>query len=198
MAFEKFSSEQWLAIREVRRDWSVNIDWPKVRSLMEQAGRAYSATETQRAERWRSKAQKEALESAQRHLRHLRVTLSRLGNDLDGMPMDALIIIKKRLDQLAARYQTWCTPFTGRNNRHRERLENQLLAIWEEQLHGRIRTSKNKFGEPIGPLLRYLRRALTPILGESPGPSGLESIVAKAKKRRRRYTPKSRSGRQND
>jgi hypothetical protein len=203
MTFEKFTNEIWEAIRATRDDCPDYIDWPKARDLIEEAGRECSAVEDQREQRWRSREYKEALETAQRTLGRLRVKLSRLealspsGDDLQGLPDPGLKLHEERLNELASRYETWCTPFGGRSNRNRERLINRLLAIWEEQLHGRLRSSKsssrNKAQEPIGPLVRYLRLTLKAILGESPGPHGIKDIIDKAKNRRR-SNPGKRNG----
>jgi hypothetical protein len=123
--------------------------------------------------------------------------LSPLGDDLDGLPDLGFKRYEKRLDELATQYETWCTPFGGRKNRNRETLNNRLLSIWEEQLHGRLRSSKsssrNKAPEPAGPLVRYLTLTLKAILGESPGPHGIKDIIDKAKNRRRSKPRKRKS-----
>jgi hypothetical protein len=205
MTFEQFTElteEQWEAIRAIRRKWPDEVDWLKVRRAIEEAGRECSEIESLREQRGRSVEYKEALKSAQGNLRYLQNRLSRLemlspsGNDLDGLPDPGLELLEERLNHLRSQYETWSTPFGGRKNRNRETLRNRLLSIWEAQLHSRIGSSKNKVDEPIGPLLRFLRLTFMAILGESPGPSGLKSIIDKAKKRRRRGTSKRRkSGR---
>jgi hypothetical protein len=195
MTFEKFTDETWDAIRATRDGCPDEIDWPKARDLIEEVGRECSAVEDQREERRRSVAYKEDLDRARRNLIGLQAMLLRLeaqspsGDDLVGLPDPGLKRYEARLDELATQYETWCTPFGGRKNRNRETLNNRLLAIWEEQLHGRLRSSKsssrNKAEEPIGPLVRYLRLTLKAILGESPGPHGIKDIIDKAKNRRR-------------
>lgn len=201
--FTQFAQETWEAIRCVRRKWSGDIDWPEVRRAIEEAGREYSAIETQREQRRRSVEYKEDLERCQRYLRRLQGSMSQLEmlspsrDDLDGLPDPGLKLLERRLNDLRAQYEQWSTPFGGRRNRNRETLENRLLSIWKTQLHGRIGSSRDKFDEPIGPLLRFLKLTLTAITGASPGPHGLRTIVDKAKKRRRRVTstkPKSVRG----
>jgi hypothetical protein len=201
MTFEKLTEEQWEAIRVVRRKWAGEIDWLKVRHAIDEAGREFSEIETLREQRRRSVRYKEVLKHAQSNASGLRYrllelqTLSPQGGDLDGLPDPQ--IYKDRLDYLRAQYAIWSTPFGGRTNRIRETLNNRLLSIWEEQLHGQIRSSKDKVDEPIGPLLRFLTLTLKAIRGESPGPSGIKSIIDKAKKRRRgthrRQKPVSRT-----
>jgi hypothetical protein len=191
MTFKKFTDEQWEAIRAVRFTWPDEIDWLKVRRALEEAGREFSEIETQREQRRRSVEYKEALGSAQGHLRGLQKRLSQLetlspsAKDLDGLPDPGLKLYERWLKELCAEYETSSTPFGGRKNRNRERLEACLLTMWEKQLHGWVRSSRNEFNEPTGPLLRFLKRTLTPICGRSPGASGLESIIKKAKHRRR-------------
>jgi hypothetical protein len=196
MTFEKLTEKQWEAIRVVRRKWAGEIDWLKVRHAIDEAGREFSEIETLREQRGRSVRYKEVLELAQSHARALQYrllelqTLSPQGNDLDGLP--DLQIYQDRLDHLRAQYAIWSTPFGGRKNRIRETLINRLLSVWEEQLHGRIRSSKNKVDEPIGPLLRFLTLTLTAITGDAPRPSGIKSIIDQAKKRRRSGKSKRR------
>jgi hypothetical protein len=198
MTFKKFTKAQWAAIRAVRRIWPDEIDWLEVRRAIEEAGREFSEIETLREQRRRSVEYNEALGSARGHLRDLQERLSRLemlsplGNDLDGLPDPGLKLLERRLHDLRVQYEKWTTPFGGRKNRNRETLEAKLLTIWEKQLRGWVRSSKNKFDEPTGPLLRFLKLTLTPIMGESPGPSGLKSIIDKAKKRRRRGSSERR------
>ena len=197
--FTQFTQHEWAAIRAVRRVWPDEIDWLEVRRAIEEAGREFSEIETLREQRRRSVKYKEALESARRHLWDLRdrlermETLSPLGGDVDGLPDPGLKLHERRLKELSTQYEKWSTPFGGRKNRNRETLEAKLLTIWEKQLGGWVRSSKNKFDEPTGPLLRFLKLTLTPIMGESPGPSGLESIIDKAKKRRRRGSSRKRT-----
>ncbi|WP_439370822.1 hypothetical protein [Bradyrhizobium sp. DASA03120] len=187
--FTCFSDTQWQAIRAIRDDWPSNINWPEVRRQIEEAGREYAAVEYQREQRRRSAAYKTALYSARRSLIGLQFNLSRLEtlapSDLVGLPISDLKKIEKRLKELDTQYQTWSTPFVGRKSWIRETLINRLLDIWKKQLHGRLSSSRSKVGEPTGPLVRYLTLTLTAIQGESPGPHGIESIVDKAKKRRR-------------
>jgi len=187
--FTSLSDPQWQAIRAIRDDWPSNIDWPEVRRQIEEAGREYAAVEHQREQRRRSAAYKAALYSARRSIIGLQFNLSRLEtlapSDLVGLPISALKQFEKRFKELDAQYQTWSAPFGGRKSWIRERLINRLLAIWKNHLRGRLRTSKTNAQEPTGPLLRYLTLTLTAIQGESPSPHGIESIVDRAKKRRR-------------
>jgi hypothetical protein len=189
--FTQFTEEQWDAIRAVRRKWPDDIDWLKVRRALEEAGRQFAEVTAQREGRRRSKEYREFLRGAQWHLGGLQDRLSRLemlspsGRDLDGMPDPGLEWLEERLEQLSAEYERWSVPYAGKRNWIRETLENRLLDIWEGQLHGRVRSSKTADQEPAGPLLRFLRVTLTAIIGTSPRAWGLESIVDKAKKRRR-------------
>ncbi|UPJ25395.1 hypothetical protein [Bradyrhizobium sp. CW1] len=196
--FTQLTQETWEAIQAIRRKWPGEIDWSEVRRTIEEAGREFSEIENLREQRRRSVEYKAALETAQRTLGSLKVKLLQLeslspsGKDLDGLPDPDLKLHEARLDQLSAEYEKWSTPFGGRNNRNRERLENRLLSIWEEQLHGRLGSSLNKFDEPIGPLIRFLKLTLTAITGTRLGPHGIRSIIDKAKKRRRRGSSKER------
>jgi hypothetical protein len=196
--FTQLTHETWEAIRVVRRRWPEEIDWSKVRRAIEEAGREFSEIENQREQRRRSVEYKEALERAQGNLRGLQATLSQLemlspsGDDLDGLPDLGFELLEERLNHLRSQYATWSTPFGGRKNRNRETLKNRLLSIWEEQLHGQIRSSKNKVDEPAGPLLRFLTLTLTAITGDAPRPSGIKSIIDQAKKRRRSGKSKKR------
>jgi hypothetical protein len=194
--FEALREELWKAIRLVRRKWPDEIDWPKVHRLIEEAFQEFSEVTALREERGRSVRYKEVLQSAQSHAidlasRFLELqTLSPQGDDLEGLPDPKIYI--DRLDYLRAQYDIWSTPFGGRKNRIRETLINRLLSVWEEELHGQIRSSKNKVDEPIGPLLRFLTLTLTAITGEAPRPSGIKSIIDQAKKRRRSGKSKRR------
>lgn len=196
--FTQLTQETWEAIQAVRCKWPHEIDWSEIRRAIEEAGREFSEVETLREQRRRSVEYKAALETAQRTLGSLRVKLLQLeslspsGKDLDGLPDPDLKLHEARLAELRGQYEKWSTPFGGRNNRNRERLENRLLSIWEEQLHGRLGSSMNKFDEPIGPLIRFLKLTLTAITGSSPGPHGTRSLIRKAKKRRRRGSSKKR------
>jgi hypothetical protein len=187
--FEALRDELWKAVRSVRRKWPNEIDWPKVHRLIEEAFQEFSEVTALREERRRSVRYKEVLKYAQSNASGLQYrllelqTLSPQGDDLDGLPDPQ--IYKDRLDYLRAQYAIWSTPFGGRKNRIRETLNNRLLSIWEAQLHGKIRSSKDKIDEPIGPLLRFLTLTLTAITGDAPRPSGIKSIIDKAKKRRR-------------
>jgi hypothetical protein len=199
MRFEAFTEEQWQAYQSINRRWPAPIDWDEARRQLEQACCEYSAIETQREERRRSKEYKAALETASRSCGRLRVSLSELeelspsGSDLDGLP--DLGLIEQRLDELSIQYETWSTPFGGRKNRIRETLDNRLLSIWEEQFHGRIRSSKGTSPTPIGPLIRFLSITYKIVLGRwAPGPSGIRSIIEKAKKRKRRPRASRKSG----
>jgi hypothetical protein len=194
--FAAVTDELWETIRSVRRKWPDDIDWPEVRRLIEEAGQEFSEVTALRERRRRSVRYKEVLQSAQSHAfdLHSRLlelqTLSPQGDDLDGLPDPK--IYRDRLDYLRTQYDIWSTPFGGRANRIRETLINRLLSVWEEQLHGKIRSSKDKVDEPIGPLLRFLTRTLTAITGDAPGRSGVESIIDQAKKRRRSGKSKRR------
>lgn len=196
--FTQLTQETWEAIQAIRRKWPGEIDWSEVRRTIEEAGREFSEIENLREQRRRSVEYNEVLGSAGRHLGHLQDRLSRLemlspsGDDLHGLPDPGLKLHERRLADLHAQYEKWSTPFGGRNNRNRERLENRLLSIWEEQLHGRLGSSKNKVQEPIGPLIRFLKLTLTAITDTRLGPHGIKSIVDKAKKRRRRGSSKRR------
>jgi hypothetical protein len=196
MTFEKLTEEQWEAIRVVRCKWAGEIDWLKVRHAIDEAGREFSEIESLREQRGRSVRYKEVLERTQSCASGLQYgllelqTLSPQGDDLEGLP--DLQIYRDRLDYLRAQYDIWSTPFGGRKNRIRETLINRLLSVWEEELHGQIRSSKNKVDEPIGPLLRFLTRTLRAITGDAPRPSGIESIIDQAKKRRRSGKSKRR------
>jgi hypothetical protein len=195
--FEALTDELWKAIRWVRRKWPDEIDWPKTRRLIEEAGQEFSEVTALREQRRRSVRYKEVLEVAQSLASGLQYrllelqTLSPQGDDLDGLPDPQ--IYKDRLDYLRAQYDIWSTPFGGRKNRIRETLINRLLSVWEQQLHGQIRSSKNKVDEPIGPLLRFLTLTLTAITGDAPRPSGIKSIIDQAKKRRRGGQSKRRT-----
>jgi hypothetical protein len=189
MTFERFTEEQWEAIRAIRHDWPRDIDWPEVRRQIEEAGCEYSAVQHQREQRGRSAAYKKALDGARRSLISLQTMLSRLRtlspSDLDGLPISGFKQFEKRLKELDGQYQAWSTPFGGKKSWIRETLINRLVAIWKKHLRGRLRSSKNKVQEPAGPLVRYLTLTLTAIQGESPGPHGIKSIIDKVKKRRR-------------
>lgn len=187
-AFKAFTDEQWRAYQSVRRRWPAPIDWDEARLLLEQACREFSEVETQREQRRRSKEYKVALDRAARALGTLRATLRELeelspsGNDLEGLP--DLVIVEEKLGLLRSEYETWSTPFGGRKNRNRERLDNRLLSIWEEQFHGRLRSSKGQSDTPTGPLVRFLLLTYRTLLGKrAPGPSGIRSVIEKAKKR---------------
>jgi len=200
--FKAFTEEQWLAYRAISRKWPAPIEWDEARCQLEQACREYSAVEAQREQRRRSTEYKAALETADRTLGSLRVKLSTLeelspsGNDLEGLP--DLGVIEDRLKHLRDQYETWSTPFGGRKNRNRETLDNRLLSIWEEQFHGSIRSSKGKSATPTGPLIRYLLLTYKIVLGKwAPGPSGVRSIIEKAKKRRPGTSRKNRRAKRN-
>jgi hypothetical protein len=194
--FEALRDELWKAVRSLRRKWPDEIDWPKVHRLIEEAFQEFSEVTALREERGRSVRYKEVLERTQSCASGLQYgllelqTLSPQGDDLEGLP--DLQIYRDRLDYLRAQYDIWSTPFGGRKNRIRETLINRLLSVWEEELHGQIRSSKNKVDEPIGPLLRFLTRTLRAITGDAPRPSGIESIIDQAKKRRRSGKSKRR------
>jgi hypothetical protein len=195
MTFKALTDEQWEAYQFISRKWPSPIDWIEARRQLEQACREFAEIAAQREQRRRSKEYYYALETAQRSCGRLRLSLSQLeelsptGDDLDGLP--DLGLIEDRLNHLRAQYETWTTPFGGRKNRIRETLDNRLISIWEEQFHGRIRSSKGMSATPTGPLIRFLSLTYKILLDYPPGPSGIESIIERAKNRRRR-NPKIR------
>jgi hypothetical protein len=57
-------------------------------------------------------------------------------------------------------------------------LYNQVLRTWLRALHGELRGSANH----PGPLIRFLKAALRPILGAAtPGDKGMERIIRRAR-----------------
>ncbi|MGY3496752.1 hypothetical protein [Bradyrhizobium sp. USDA 4502] len=196
IVFTKFTEEQWQAVRAVRATWPDNIDWTEARRALESAGHEYSEIENLREQRRRSGEYKETLDTAERNLRSFRAALSRLeslspsGDDLNGLPDPGRY--EARLKHLRVQYNIWSAPFSGRNNQIRDTLRDQLLSIWEIKLHGRLGSSKNKFDEPIGPLIRFLEVTLTAIMGEPPSPYTLRDIINRAKKLRDRRASKKR------
>jgi hypothetical protein len=197
--FTRFTQEQWDAICAVRKDWPDGTDLPKARCLIEKAGQEYSETTARREQSARSFEYKWALNGAELKLRRLQRELSDLeelspsGNDLDGLPDPGLKLLEARLNHLLSQYETWTTPFGGKNNWIRQTLYNRLLSIWRVQLKGRIGSSKNKVQEPIGPLVRFLTLTLKAIMGkDSPGPSGIKSIIDRAKRGQRHRTSKKK------
>jgi hypothetical protein len=118
--------------------------------------------------------------------------LSPSGDDLRGLPDPGLKLHVRRLHHLRVQYEKWSTPFSGKKNPLLDTLDDQLLTIWEKQLLGRIGSSKNKFDEPIGPLIRFLTVTLTAITGAPPGPHGIRGVIDRAKKRRLRRASKRR------
>jgi hypothetical protein len=198
--FNAFTEEQWQAYQGICRKWPETIDWNEARRQLEQACRQYSAIEAAREARRRSAEYETALYGAERALRLLQTWLDRLNemapSDLQGLP--DVRVIGHRFRHLRAQYEKWSTPFAGRNNRIRETLDNRLLSIWEEQFHGRIRSSKGISPTPTGPLVRFLLLTYRIVLGKyAPGPSGVRSIIEKAKKRRRGYSRRKKSATRN-
>lgn len=194
--FNQLTEKQWQAIRSVRRTWPDNIDWPGVRRAIEKAGRDHSRNQAIREERARSADYKVTLDRAELHLRRLQASLAQLEenspSDLAGLDDPRLKRHEDWLRKLRLEYIAWSTPFRGRKNPIRDTLDDQLLTIWEKMMHGRIGSSKNKFDEPIGPLMRFLDNVLTAINGEPPGRYGIQHVIKKAKTLRRRRASKKR------
>lgn len=90
---------------------------------------------------------------------------------------EAKIAIVNRLQQLAAHSAAnakayRATAFSGQKAPHRKRLYHELIGVWTSELHGRLAYSPN------GPLPRFLRATLLPILGNGmPTDRGLRDII---------------------
>jgi hypothetical protein len=198
--FKAFTEEQRQAYQNICRKWPAPIDWNEALRQLEQACREHSVVETAREAKRRSAEYNKALNGAEGAVRHLTTWLGRLNEmepaDVQGLP--DVRIIEHRLLDLRKQYEEWTAPFPGRKNRIRETFDNQLLAIWEEQFHGRIRSSKGAAATPIGPLVRFLSLTYKIALGKwAPGPSGIRYVINQAKKRKRGYSPKRKSAKRN-
>lgn len=191
LSFQAFTDEQWRAYQSICRKWPAPIDWDEARLKLEEACREFVAAEAEREASRRSEEYKcqldgcislfKAFQASSAKLREL----SPSSDDLEGLP--DLGPIGERLHDLRIQYETWTTPFSGRNNRNRETFDSRVLSIWEEHFHGRIRSSRGRASTPTGPLIRFLSLTYKLVLGKwAPGPSGIRGIIDRAKKKRRK------------
>jgi hypothetical protein len=192
-AFQAFTEEQWQAYQDICHDWPEPIDWNEARPQLEQAIREISAVEIAREAKGRSVEYGRALNGAERAAGRLQMWLRRINemapSDVNELP--DVRAIRSKLKEIRAQYDRWTTPFAGRKNRARETFDNRLLSIWEKQFHGSIRYSKGTSPTPTGPLVRFLLHTYKIALGKyAPGPNGVKTIIEKAKKRKRGFSPK--------
>lgn len=173
--FISFTDAQWADVQAARADWPADIDWPKVRGRLEQAGRDFLAMRANRL-RQPPKLGRRRLQSALERVRPL-------GHKH----------IEHMLENQLAIYEAWSSRhFGARADAHRELLYWRVLAVWTNQMGGELKFS-HADEVAVGPLIRFLATVFTAILGnEAPKPAGLAGIIVKErrlKERRRRERP---------
>jgi hypothetical protein len=67
--------------------------------------------------------------------------------------------------------------FSGSKDPHREFLYGGIMRIWTDRLGGELRNSTSSEGLPTGPLVRFLKACLRPVLGDETPDIGIADII---------------------
>jgi hypothetical protein len=145
---------------------------PEAWAELEEIVVGYRIFETRRAtfpikaERARWKRLGDAVEMAAAELRRLR--RETLWTDRDPMwpnrALEALWEVHRKVETRARWHETW-SAFGGRRNPNREFLWWGIMRVWTDRLGGELRLSTSTDGVPSGPLVRFFRAVVEPILG---------------------------------
>jgi hypothetical protein len=88
----------------------------------------------------------------------------------------------------ASEFDAYARDYAGRRNRERDVLYREVLAVWTDDLWQGLSCS------PTGPLVRFFRAALLPVLGEeTPKGASIRDIVKNERARRTGAPVKGRS-----
>jgi hypothetical protein len=192
MSFAQFTTRQWATVTAARDDWPVGIDWAAVRAELEQAGRDFHTMRARRLRQPPAVPERARLRKLLRYATALKSGLPDIALDADPdwhrRAVAELAQIERVLDAWLWQVRGWASPkgFGGHNDAHRDLLQGRALALWTGTLGGKLEFSRDDNNSAVGPLIRYLRAVLRPILGEeTPGPAGLAAIVVKERERRK-------------
>jgi hypothetical protein len=91
----------------------------------------------------------------------------------------SLEIRRRRIQSAVSNLDTIAHRFRGKSNPYRKHLYIGVLRIWTDIVGGELAYSRSpKGGLPYGPLIRFFRACLLPILNDkTPGASGLANII---------------------
>lgn len=175
--FAGFTDSQWSTIQAAREHWPTGIDWERARLKLTRAGRSFWVGRNNR-QRQQVNSERERLEAYLKHTREFMAGFSSI------TPWD-LLLVKSLMETEAA--LKICLDFCsrslnhvkGRKDQHRERLYEQALSVWVDDLGGKLEYS------PKGPIVRFMKAVLKPILGnKSPQPSTIRDAIRKEAERR--------------
>lgn len=77
--------------------------------------------------------------------------------------------------------------FSGQQNPDRERLYGEVLHVWDHYIRRDLAVSRENGNHASGPLVRFLRAVLLPIMGdETPKPNTIPGIVEREKAARKK------------
>jgi hypothetical protein len=91
----------------------------------------------------------------------------------------SLEIMRRRIQVAINNLDVAADRFHGKSNPYRKHLYIGVLRIWTDIVGGELAYSRSpKGGLPYGPLIRFFRACLLPILNDkTPGASGLANII---------------------
>jgi hypothetical protein len=185
LKFERFSDEQWHALRSVRDDWPDGVDWWEFRRQAEAQGWNYWQMHEGKKRFGKPSAIHKRLKAAEGYLRKMQAELRSLPDHVthsapDLAPMDHWLQDSLPFYEiLEARF---ADGFAGRSDYYRDMLCESLLSEWVNTLGGELSFSRRLDGTPYGPLIDFLSIALTAILGRAPGASGLAKMIDQYRK----------------
>jgi hypothetical protein len=178
-SFERFSDAQWTEISQARKDWPSAVDWAQIRTELEQMGRDYWAMHDRRAGR-PSQDERNRLYDLLERTKDVETAFPRLGQELKTAiePAHRLMLAWiAMLEVWSSRY------FRRRSDAHRMLLELRLRLLWMGPLGGKWGSSRNRYDEVTGPLVRFLEAVFRPILGsDAPTREGIRKIIKREQK----------------
>jgi hypothetical protein len=185
LKFERFSDEEWQALRSVRDDWPPGVDWWKFRRDTESQGWAYWKMHEGRRKFGLPSEMRKRLKTVQGQLRKLQAGISSLPDHVNHRAPD-LSPVEQWLQDWLLLYESleerMSFGFSGRSDYYRDVLCKFLLIEWANTLGGELSFSRDQFETPYGPLIDFLSIILTAILGRAPGPSGIAKMIDQYRK----------------
>jgi hypothetical protein len=127
-------------------------------------------------ERKRWKRLDDAVEQAAVELRRLRCETP--WSDLANRALTALWDIHCKVEEERAAFCTIWDAFNRRKNPYRQVfLYGGIMRVWTDRLGGELRYSNKPGKPPYGPLVRFLKACLEPLLGDQTPNAGIADII---------------------
>jgi hypothetical protein len=102
----------------------------------------------------------------------------------------ALLEVHGKVEARAAFHDIW-SAFGRRQNPHREFLFWGVMRVWTDHLGGELRYSMSD-GIPHGPLVRFMRACIEPVLGDATPTVGIADIIERERTARDRVEDEKR------